>query len=64
MPLRVYERSEVIRIRLSDAAWAYFEELRDSVRRDTPEAEVMQGDQGTRQVLATWIEEIVREQVG
>lgn len=60
MPPRVYERSEAIRIRLSDSTWAFFEELRDRVRRDTPEAAVSDGDQGTRQVLVTWIEEQVR----
>lgn len=57
-------RSEVLRITLSAVAWCYFEGLRDTVRCDHPEADVPQGDQGTRLVLRTWIEEAIRDAVG
>lgn len=64
MPPLASGRSEVVRIRLSSLAWASFEDLRDAVRRDQPDAEVLDGDQGTRQMLTTWIEEQIREEIG
>lgn len=63
MPPPASGRSEAVRIRLSSFAWAYFEDLRDAMRRKNPEAEVLEGDQGTRQVLTVWLEEQIREQV-
>jgi hypothetical protein len=61
MPRPGSERSEAVRIRVSSLAWAHFEHLRDKVRRDNPEAEVLAGDSGTRQVLSVWIEEQIRQ---
>lgn len=63
MPRSASERSEAVRIRLSDDAWEWFREMRDKVRRESPEAQVEDGDVGTRQVLATWIEGVIREEI-
>lgn len=55
-------RSEAIRIRLSEEAWAYFEGLRVKAQELDPDA-VQDGDTGTRQVLAVWIEGMIREAI-
>lgn len=62
MPRPGSGRSEAVRIRLSDDAWGYFQELQAQVRREHPEAQVEDGDVGTRKVLATWIEGRIREE--
>lgn len=64
MPRSGSGRSEAIRIRLSDDAWRYFQQLQGAVRAARPDAEVLEGDIGTRQVLATWVEEQIREEIG
>jgi len=64
MPPPASGRSEVVRIRLSDDAWRYFQQLQAQVRAEYPEAEVEEGDIGTRQVLATWVEGVIREEIG
>jgi len=49
---------------MSAVAWAYFQDLAVTIRQTNPEAQVLEGDQGVRQVLRTWLEEQIREEVG
>jgi hypothetical protein len=64
MPRPVSGRSEAVRIRLSPVAWAYFEDLHDQLRQGNPEVQLLQGDQGVRQILSVWVEEQIREVIG
>lgn len=63
MPPPVSGRSEVIRLSLTQEEWSYFEDYRDVLRRESPEAEVLPGDTGTRQVLRAWVEGMIQETV-
>lgn len=60
MRLPVSGRSESIRVHLSEHAWGYFQDLRSKAQELDPDA-VQDGDTGTRQVLAVWVEGMIRE---
>ena len=62
MPRPASGRSEILRIAVPDRAWARFEELRDQLRTESPESRFGPGDTGTRQVLTTWLELMLREE--
>lgn len=54
-------RSVVLRVSLDADGWRRFEAMRDTVRRDSPEVNVPDGDEGTRLVLRAWIEEAIKD---